>query len=143
MMKSLFHGLIAGGLSGALLGALFFVDTGPAGLLHTPARWLALDNPTTGKWIGFLLLLLLGGLFGLLFSLTQRTGEVRLGRLLLFGLFTGVVFWFFIPFLLGTVINNHGHLDLGGFLSSFVPLLVYGVALGSIFYQRTGGNANG
>src|SRR5258708_9655927 len=142
-MKFLWNGLIAGLLAGALLGALFFVDAGQAGLLHTPARWLALDNPATGKWIGLALLLLLGALFGMLFSLTQRAGAVRLGRSLLLGILTGVVFWVIIPFLFGTVINNHGHLDLGGFLWTFVPLLIYGIVLGSIYFQRTGGQANG
>jgi hypothetical protein len=142
-MKSLVNGLIAGLLAGALIGALFFVDTGPAGLLHTPARWLSLDNPATGKWIGLVLLLLLGALFGVLFSLTQHRGTVRLGRSLLFGILTGVVFWVIIPFLFGTVINNHGRLDLSGFLYSFVPLLIYGIALGSMYYQQIGGQANG
>jgi hypothetical protein len=142
-MKALWHGLIAGLLAGALLGALFFVDTGPAGLLHTPARWLSLDNPVTGKWIGLALLLLLGALFGLLFSLTQRVGTVRLGRSLFFGILTGIAFWVLIPFFLEIVLKNHGYLDLGGFLWSFVPLLIYGVALGSIYYQRAGGRVTG
>lgn len=142
MMKSLLHGLIAGLLAGTLLVALFFVDTGPAGLLHTPARWLSLDNPETGKWIGLVLLLVLGALFGLLFSLTQRAGLVSLGRSLLFGILTGVVFWVLIPFLFEIILKNHGYLDLGGFLWTFVPLLIYGVTLGSIYYQRTGNRAN-
>ena len=142
-MKSLVNGLVAGGLSGGLIGALFFVDTGPAGLLHIPARWLALDNPVTGKWIGLGVLLLLGALFGLLFSLTQRRKATSLGRSLLFGVLTGMVFWLIVPFLAGTVLTHHGQLDLGGFLFSFVPLLIYGIALGSIYSQRTGGRANG
>ncbi len=142
-MKVLFNGLIAGLLAGALIGVLFFVDAGPGGLLHTPARWLSLDNATTGKWIGLGILLLLGALFGALFSLTQRQGTTRLGRSLLCGLLTGVAFWVLIPFLLEVVLKNHGFLDLGGFLLTFVPLLVYGVALGSIYYQRTGDRANG
>jgi lipopolysaccharide export LptBFGC system permease protein LptF len=138
-MKALVNGLIAGSLSGSLIGTLFFIDAGPGGLLHTPARWLSLDNPTTsGKWIGLLLLLVLGALFGVLFSLTQRRGTTRLGRSLLFGILTGVTFWVVIPFLLEIVLKNHGFLDLGGFLWTFVPLLIYGVALGSIYYQRTG-----
>ncbi len=135
-MKSLLHGLIAGGLSGSLIGALFFVDAGPAGLLHTPARWLSLDNPTTGQWIGLGVFLLLGALFGMLFSLTQLRGTVRLGRSLLFGTLTGVAFWALVPFWLEIVLKQHGSLDLGSFLWSFVPLLMYGITLGSVFYQR-------
>lgn len=137
MRTSVVQGVIAGLLAGALLVALFFVDYGPAGLLHNPARWLGVDNQTSGKLIGLLILLLLGALFGGLFGLTQQRGEARIGYTLLFGLLTGVAFWVIVPFLFGTVINNHGHIDLGSFLYSFVPLLVYGMALGSIYFLRT------
>ena len=142
-MKALIHGLIAGALSGALISVLFFIDAGPGNLLHTSARWLSLDNPTTGKWIGLLVFLVLGTFFGGLFSLTQRQAPTQLGRSLLFGVLTGVLFWALIPFLLEIVLKNHGSLDLGGFLWTFVPLLIYGVALGSLYSQRTGGRANG
>jgi len=134
-MKPIQNGLLAGLFAGLVLAVLFFLDYGPGGLLHTPARWLALDSKDTGKFVGFLLLILLGGLFGVLFGLIERRGERTLGRSLLIGAATGVLFWIIVPFLFGTLIN-HGRLDFGGFLYSFVPLLLYGMLLGSFSFQR-------
>jgi hypothetical protein len=51
------------------------------------------------------------------------------------GLVTGVVLWVILRLLFGTLIN-HQRLDLTGFLYSFVPLLVYGLLLGAISFQR-------
>ena len=66
-MKPIQNGLLAGLFAGLVLAVLFFLDYGPGGLLHTPARWLALDSKDAGKFVGFLLLLLLGGIFGVIF----------------------------------------------------------------------------
>ncbi len=134
-MKNIQNGLLAGLFAGLVLAVLFFIDYGPGGLLHNPARWLALDSKDAGKYAGFLLLIILGGIFGVLFSLIERRGERTLGRSLLLGVATGVLFWIIIPFLFGTLIN-HGRLDFSGFLYSFVPLLLYGMLLGSFSYQR-------
>ena len=134
-MKSIQNGLLTGLFAGLMLAVLFFLDYGPGGLLHTPARWLALDSQDAGKFVGFLLLIVLGGIFGVLFGLIEGRGERTLGRSLLLGAGTGVLFWIIVPFLFGTLIN-HGRLDFGGFLYSFVPLLLYGVLLGSFSFQR-------
>ncbi len=48
---------------------------------------------------------------------------------------TGVVLWVILRLLFGTLVN-HQRLDLIGFLYSFVPLLVYGLLLGAISFQR-------
>ncbi len=134
-MKHIQNGLLAGLFAGLVLAVLFFLDYGPGGLLHTPARWLALDSKDAGKFVGFLLLIILGGIFGVLFGLMESRGERTLGRSLLLGAATGVLFWIIVPFLFGTLIN-HGRLDFGGFLYSFVPLLLYGMVLGSFSFQR-------
>ncbi len=134
-MKHIQNGLLAGLFAGLVLAVLFFLDYGPGGLLHTPARWLALDSKDAGKFVGFLLLIILGGIFGVLFGLMESRGERTLGRSLLLGAAIGVLFWIIVPFLFGTLIN-HGRLDFGGFLYSFVPLLLYGMVLGSFSFQR-------
>ncbi len=134
-MKSIQNGLLAGLFAGLVLAVLFFLDSGSGNLLHNPARWLALDSKEAGRFVGFLLLIVLGGLFGVFFGLIERRGERTLGRSLLLGGATGVLFWIIIPFLFGTLIN-HGLFDLGRFLYSFVPLLLYGMLLGSFFFQR-------
>ncbi len=134
-MKRIQNGIIAGLIAGLVLGVLFFLDYGPAGLLHTPARWLGLDNKSAGQLIGFLLFIVLGGIFGAIFGTILRKREITIGRSLLLGAATGVLYWVIVPFLFGTIIN-HSHLDLSSFLYSFVPLLLYGVLLGALFFQR-------
>ncbi len=134
-MKRIQNGLIAGLLAGLLLAVLFFTDYGPGGLLHTPARWLALDSKDAGKFVGFLLFILLGGLFGVVFGAIEGRRDITLGRSLLLGAATGVLFWLIVPLLFGTIIN-HMQLDFGGFLYSFVPLILYGVLLGAFSFQR-------
>ena len=134
-MKSIQNGLLAGLFAGLVLAVLFFLDYGPGGLLHTPARWLALDSKDAGKFVGFLLLIILGGIFGVVFGLIERRGARTLGHFLLLGVGTGVLYWIIVPFLFGTLINPGG-LDFSGFLYSFVPLLLYGMLLGSFSFQR-------
>jgi len=134
MNNTMLRGLVAGLLAGIVLAVLFFVDYGPGGLLHNPARWLALDSQGAGKFVGFVLLIVLGGAFGVLFGILQGRRETTLGRSLLLGAATGVLFWVIVPLLFGVIIN-HWQLNLGNFLISFVPLLLYGVLLGAFFSQ--------
>jgi hypothetical protein len=139
MMKGIWQGLVAGLLAGAMLAALSFIDYGSGNQLLRVASWLGLAGTGTAKWIGFLLLLLLGGLFGTLFGAIQSSPRGRtqltLGRSLVAGLMAGLLFWVIISFFVGTLIN-HQRLDLTEFLYSFVPLLLYGLLLGSIYFQR-------
>lgn len=133
--QAVIAGLLAGLLAGLILAVLFFVDSGPGSLLHGPASWLALDSKEAGKYAGFILLIVLGGLFGALFGVFQSRGELTLGRALTMGAITGVIFWLLVRLLFGVLINHVG-LGFGDFLSSFVPLLVYGVLLGALYFQR-------
>jgi hypothetical protein len=140
MMKGIWQGLLAGLLAGAVLAALSFVDNGNGNQLASVASWLGLTSTGgAARWMGFLLLLLLGALFGTLFGAVQsslhRRIQLTLGRSLVAGLLAGLLFWVIIRFFVGGLIN-HQQLDLAGFLYSFVPLLLYGLLLGSIFYQR-------
>ncbi|MDQ6662236.1 MAG: hypothetical protein M3Z24_14880 [Chloroflexota bacterium] len=138
-MKAVREGTVSGLLASILLGILFFVDYGPGSALGRVAAWFGLDNPATGRLLGFFLLLVVGSLFGLLFGAWQRTQVVTLAHVLLTGLATGVLFWLLIALLLGTVIN-HRRLDFGEFLYGFVMLLVYGMLVGSLYYSRVAVN---
>ncbi len=140
MTQRIQNGLIAGLLAGLTLAILFFLDYGPGGLLHTPARWLGLDSTDAGKFVGFILLIVLGGIFGIIFGAIEGRREITLGRSLLLGAATGVIFWIIVPLLFGTLIN-HIKLDFGSFLYSFVPLVLYGLLLGAIAFQRETGPA--
>ena len=124
MNNTTLKGLVAGLLAGIVLAVLFFVDYGPGGLLHNPESWLGLDSQNAGKFVGFVLLIVLGGAFGVLFGILQGRRETTLGRSLLLGAATGVLFWVIVPLLFGVMIN-HWQLNLGNFLISFVPLLLY------------------
>ncbi|GAC1370137.1 MAG: hypothetical protein NVS2B12_29740 [Ktedonobacteraceae bacterium] len=130
------RGATSGLLAGLILGVLFFVDYGPGASLLKSAGWFGLAQTGGAKWFGFLILVVLGGLFGLLFGLLQRNRTVELGRSLLMGLAMGLAWWVIVALIIGTAIN-HVKLDLGGFLYSFVMLLLYGVLLGSLFFQRS------
>ena len=134
-MHRLQQGLLAGLFAGLLLAVLFFTDYGPGGLLHNPARWLALDSKDAGKFVGFLVLIVLGGIFGIVFGAIKGKREITPGGSLLLGAATGVLFWIIIPLFFGAIINHTG-MDFGGFLYSFIPLLLYGVLLGAFSFQR-------
>ncbi len=117
---------------GLFLGILFFVDYGPGASLLKSASWFGLSHGGGAKWFGFLILIVLGALFGVL----QRNRPIELGRSLIVGLVMGLAWWLMVVLLIGTGIN-HVPLDLGGFLYSFTMLLLYGILLGSLFFQRS------
>jgi 4-amino-4-deoxy-L-arabinose transferase-like glycosyltransferase len=133
-MNTLQRGALSGFLAGLTLGVLAFIDYGPGNALNTPASWFGLGHDSNAKWFGFLFLLVLGTLFGLLFGVLQRRRIPDLGRLLVTGLAMGLAWWVIIALLLGTVIN-HVSLQFGSFLDAFVRLLLYGLLLGSLYFQ--------
>lgn len=133
-MRTTLWGGLAGLLAGLITSLLWFVDYGPGNSLHTVAHWVMLDSASAGKQTGFLLWLGLSSLFGLLFGLAAHWWRPTLGRWLGLGLLTGAIDWLLVVFVAGTL-WPHGHLDLSGFLYSIVPLLLYGLLLGSIAFQ--------
>ncbi|HAE83956.1 MAG TPA: hypothetical protein DDW33_05505 [Ktedonobacter sp.] len=138
-MNTLLRGLYSGFAAGTLVALLFFVDYGPGNGLHGVARWFALDNHDTGKWIGFLLLIVLGGLFGLLFGVLQGQRKLTISRAILTGLALGVALWFIFAFVVATFI---GHIplasfNLSSFLYPFVLSLFLGFLIGTVYYQST------
>ncbi len=135
-MNTIRQGVVAGLLAGLILGILGFVDYGPGNTLGGFARWLALDNRATGRLAGFLMLIVLGALFGLVFGILQRNTAATLGRSLVLGLAMGAAFWLIFPIVFGSLIF-HARFDLGifGFFQALVLLLVYGALLGTIYYQ--------
>src|SRR5947199_10200956 len=92
-MNTIRQGVIAGLLSGFILGILGFVDYGPGNTLGGFARWLALDNRATGRLAGFLMLIVLGAVFGLVFGILQSNKAAILCRTLVLGFAMVVAFW--------------------------------------------------
>ncbi len=138
-MNNILRGLYSGLAAGALVAFLFFVDYGPGNGLHGVAHWFALDNHDTGKLIGFLLLIVLGGLFGLLFGVLQGQSKLTIRRALLTGLALGAALWFIFAFVVATFV---GHIplasfNLSSFLYPFVLSLFCGFLIGAVYYQST------
>ena len=134
MLRTIRLELLAGVVAGFLAALLYVVDYGPGNSLHGVARWFALDSQGAGKFIGFLLMLGLGAIFGILFAMVMGKRQVTLGRSLGVGLLMGFTWWVVVAFLIGVVVNQL-QFNLPFLLATFVPLLVYGLLLGSISYR--------
>ena len=140
-MYALRRGLLAGILASLVLALLDFVTDGAPGNGFPPVlRWfgITLANPTISHWVGFLLLLVLGGVFGLIFGALQGGSPATAGRALLSGLALGVLWWLLFEVVLANLTNHAPSLfslSFGQFLSSFPEALLFGVLLGAIFIQ--------
>src|SRR6059058_5457711 len=140
MMQTIRRGLIAGLLAGLVLAMLDFVTDGtPGRLLPEALHWfgITIADPTISRFSGFFLLIVLGGVFGLIFGALQRERIITSSRALLWGLALGFVWWLVFSLLLANIMSHHASfsLDFGRFLSTFPIDLLFGVVLGAIYYQ--------
>jgi hypothetical protein len=74
-MQTIRKGLLAGLLAGLMLATLDFVTDGvPGNALPAALHWfgITIADPTTSRFAGFFLLIVLGGVSGLLFGALQR-----------------------------------------------------------------------
>ncbi len=140
-MHTLRRGLLAGIVASLVLAMFDFVTDGtPGNGLPPVLRWfgITIADPTLSRWVGLFLLLVLGGIWGLIFGALQRDELITPGRVLLTGLALGVLWWFVFELVL-TNITNHASspfsLSFGRFLSSFPLDVLFGVLLGAIFIQ--------
>ncbi len=139
-MQTLRRGLLAGFLAGLVLATLDFVTDGtPGRSLPEALHWfgITIADPTISRFAGFFLLIVLGGVFGLIFGALQREGIITISRALLWGLALGVVWWLVFSLLLANIMSHHAlfSLDFGRFLSTFPIDLLFGVVLGAISFQ--------
>jgi len=139
-MQTLRIGLLAGLLAGLLLALLDFVTDGtPGRLLPDALHWfgLTIADPTISRLAGFVLLIALGGVFGLIFGALQRGKMITSSRALLLGLALGLVWWLVFSLLLANLMSHHApfSVDFGKFLSTFPIDLLFGMVLGAIFLQ--------
>lgn len=134
-MDSLRKGLFSGLIAGLVLALLYFVDYGPGTNLHTVAKWFALDSKDAGGYSGFVLLLILGALFGLAFGAFQHGREDTLTRAIISGLILGIAWFVILVLLLGTIV---GHVTPGlyGFMLFIATSLLYGLLVGVLYYQN-------
>lgn len=134
-------GLLAGILAGLVLAILNFVTDGtPGRTLPDVLHWfgITIADPTISRFSGFFLLIVLGGLFGLIFGAFQRERTITLSRALLSGLALGLAWWFVFSLVLANIMNHASSpfsLQFGGFLSTFPIDLLFGMVLGAIYFQ--------
>jgi hypothetical protein len=140
-MTNIRRGLLAGLLAGLFLATLNFVTDGtPGRTLPDALHWfgITIADPTISRFSGFFLLIVLGGLFGLIFGAFQRNGIITFSRALLSGLALGLVWWLIFSLVLTNIMNHASSpfsLQFGGFLSTFPIDLLFGVVLGATYYQ--------
>lgn len=134
------RGLISGLLAGLLLAMLNFVTDGtPGRTLPDTLHWfgITIADPTISRFSGFFLLIVLAGIAGLIFGALQRDKIITIGRALISGVVLGVVWWLVFSLLLTNIMNHASpfSLQFGMFLSTFPIDLLFGLALGAIYYQ--------
>ena len=143
-MDILRRGLLAGILASLVLALLDFVTDGaPGSGFPRVLRWFGftIADPTVSHWVGLLLLIVLGGVFGLIFGALQRGRPSTAGRALLSGLALGVLWWLLFEWVLANITNHASSpfsLSFGQFLSTFPLAALFGVLLGEIFIQWQG-----
>jgi hypothetical protein len=143
-MAHIRRGLIAGLLAGLLLAMLNFVTDGtPGRTLPDALHWfgITIADPTVSRFAGFFLLIVLGGIAGVLFGLVQGERFISIGRALLAGLALGLIWWVVFSLLLANIMNHASSplsLQFGTFLATFPIDLLFGMVLGSIYYQLQG-----
>ncbi|MEO8974044.1 MAG: hypothetical protein ABI406_20845 [Ktedonobacteraceae bacterium] len=138
-MSNIVRGLYAGFLASLIVAALYFVDYGPGNDYYGVANWFALGTRDTGKFYGFLIIVVLGLLFGLIFGLIQGRKQITIGRAIATGMALGLVCWVIFALLVANFAGRASisHLTLSSFLYPFVLCLVYGLLLGTIYFQST------
>ena len=146
-MQALRRGLLAGFLASLVLAMFDVVTVGvPGNGLPSILHWfgIALADPTLSRWAGFFLLIVLGGVFGLIFGALLRDKLITAGRALLTGLALGVLWWLIFELVLTNIMNHASSpfsLSFGRFLSSFPLDVLFGVLLGAIYVQWQGRHA--
>jgi hypothetical protein len=143
-MTHIRRGLVAGLLAGLLLAILNFVTDGtPGRTLPDVLHWfgITIADPTISRFTGFFLLIVLGGIAGIIFSLVQGERIIPISRSLLSGLVLGLVWWLVFSLLLTNIMNHASSpfdLQFGMFLATFPIDLLFGLVLGTIYYQLQG-----
>lgn len=140
-MTHIRRGLLAGLLAGLLLAMLNFITDGtPGRTLPDTLHWfgITIADPTMSRLAGFFLLIVLGGVAGIIFGLVQGERIISISRALLSGLVVGLVWWVVFSLLLTNIMNHASSplsLQFGTFLATFPIDLLFGMVLGSIYYQ--------
>jgi len=146
-MHTVRRGLLAGVLASLVLALFDFVTDGaPGNGFPSVLHWfgLTIADPTISHWVGFFLLLILGGIWGFIFGALQSETPSTPGRALLTGLALGLLWWLIFVVVLTNILNHASapfSLSFGRFLASFPLDVLFGILLAAIFIQWQGRQA--
>jgi|GEM_PF-3337811 len=137
------RGLLTGLFAGLVLAMLdVVVDGVPGNGLQEVLRWFGITVADAGlaRLAGFVLVIALGGIFGILFGLilnSMNAQAVSINRAIPLGLLLGFAWWLLLAQMLCNVVHHVSPFSFNftGILLTLPLNLVFGVVLGTAYYQ--------
>ncbi len=142
-MAAIRRGLLTGLFAGLVLAMLdVVVDGAPGNGLQEVLRWFGVTFADAGiaRLAGFVLVIVLGGVFGILFGLIlNRMNQevVTINRAIPLGLLLGFAWWLLLSQALCNIVHRLSPFSFNftGILLTLPLNLLFGVVLGTAYYQ--------
>lgn len=142
-MAGIRKGLLTGLFAGLVLAMLEVVVNGvPGNGLQEVLRWFGISIADAGlaRFAGFILVIVLGGVFGILFALIldrMNVQAVSISRTIPLGLLLGFAWWLLLTQVLCNIVHHVSPFSFNftGVLLTLPLDLVFGVVLGTAYYQ--------
>jgi hypothetical protein len=143
IMAAIRRGLLTGLFAGLVLAMLDVVVNGaPGNGLQEVLRWFGVTFADAGiaRLAGFVLVIVLGGVFGILFGLIlNRMNQevVTINRAIPLGLLLGFAWWLLLSQALCNIVHRLSPFSFNftGILLTLPLNLLFGVVLGTAYYQ--------
>ena len=142
-MVAIRRGLLTGLIAGLVLAMLDVVVNGvPGNGLQEVLRWfgITVTDAGLGRLAGFVLVIALGGVFGILFGLILNrinSQTVSINNTIPLGLLLGFAWWLLLAQMLCNVVHHISPFSFNftGILLTLPLNLVFGIVLGTTYYQ--------
>ncbi len=142
-MAAIRRGLLTGLFAGLVLAMLDAVVNGaPGNGLQEVLRWFGVTFADAGiaRLAGFVLVIVLGGVFGILFGLIlnrMNQEAVTINRAIPLGLLLGFAWWLLLSQALCNIVHRLSPFSFNftGILLTLPLNLLFGVVLGTAYYQ--------
>jgi len=143
IMAAIRRGLLTGLFAGLVLAMLDAVVNGaPGNGLQEVLRWFGVTFADAGiaRLAGFVLVIVLGGVFGILFGLIlnrMNQEAVTINRAIPLGLLLGFAWWLLLSQALCNIVHRLSPFSFNftGILLTLPLNLLFGVVLGTAYYQ--------
>lgn len=137
------RGIVTGLFAGLVLAMLEVAVNGvPGNGLQEVPRWfgIAIADAGLGRLAGFVLVIALGGVSGILFGLIlnrMHSQVVSINRAIPLGLLLGFAWWLLLVQMLCNIVHHISPFSFNftGILLTLPLNLVFGVVLGTAYYQ--------